>query len=68
MDSLRSKANIGKYTYVVEYLDKIPSKKSYIEAQECAEAGLSYGKSRFANRLVAVKVLKNGNVMHSWPQ
>ena len=68
MGSTKSKDSIAEYTYVVEYVEKLPSKKSYVTAQECAEAGLCYGKSRFVNRLVAVKVLKNGTVTHSWPQ
>ena len=68
MESLKSEASVAKYTYVVEYLEKIPSKKSYLDAQECAEAGLSYGKSRFANRLVTVRILKDGEVTVSWPQ
>ena len=68
MGSTKSKDSIAEYTYVVEYVEKLPSKKSYVTAQECEEAGLSYGKSRFANHLVAIKVLKNGTVTQPWPQ
>ena len=68
MEYARYHPSIAKYTYVVEYVEKKPSKKSYVSAQECADAGLQYGKSTFGKRLVNVSVLEDGKVIGSWQQ
>ena len=38
---------IAQYTYLIEYIERIPSKRNYLDPQECAKAGLQYGKTRF---------------------
>ena len=58
--------SIARYSYIVEYVEKLPSKKSYTDIQECAKAGLQYGTSRFGKRLVNVKVLKDGKFVEAW--
>ena len=68
MDHVRYHPSIAKYTYLVEYVEGLPSKKSYREAQECAEAGLKYGKARFGDRLINIKVLREGKFLDSWRQ
>ena len=68
MEHVRYHPSIARYTYVIEYEERLPSKKSYREAQECAKAGLEYGQARFASRLKNVKVLKDGKVIDSWRQ
>ena len=68
MEQARYHPSIARYTYIVEYVETIESKKSYREAQECAVAGLQYGKARFGSRLVNVRVLKDGKVVESWQQ
>ena len=68
MEHVRYHPSIAKYTYAIDYMETIPSKKSYNTAQECAEAGLKCGKSKFCGRLVKVKVLKDGKVIDTWQQ
>lgn len=68
MDYKEYKTVYGKYTYEVEYIEKIPSKKYYEDAIECANAGLQYGQSRFASRLVKVSLLRDGQIIDSWQQ
>ena len=68
MEQARYHPSIAIYTYIVEYVETIPSKKSYREAQGCAVVGLQYGKARFGCRLVNVRVLKDGKVIESWQQ
>ena len=68
MEHARYHHSIAKYTYAIDYLETLPSKKSYLGAQECADAALKYGKSRFKNRLVNIKILKDGKVVDTWQQ
>ena len=68
MEHARYHPSIAKYTYVVEYREKKPSKKSYTNVQECADAGLQYGSSNFGKKLINVSVLENGKVIGSWRQ
>ena len=49
-------------------MEKLLSKKNYVDARECAMAGLQYGKARFGNDLINVRVLKDGKVIESWQQ
>ena len=59
---------IVKYTNRIEYLEKLPSKKNYVDVRECAMAGLQYGKAKFGNNLINMRVLKEGKVVESWQQ
>ena len=68
MEHVRYHPSIAKYTYTIEYLEKLPSKKKYADAKECAMAGLQYGQARFGNNLINVRVLKDGQVIESWQQ
>ena len=68
MEHVRYHPSIAKYTYRIEYLEKLPSKKNYADAKECAMAGLQYGHARFGNNLINVRVLKDGQVVESWQQ
>ena len=65
MEHARYLPSIAKYTYRIEYVEKLLSKKNYVNAQECALAGLQYGKARFGNKLINVRVLKDGKVVES---
>ena len=38
--------SIAKYTYRIEYVEKLLSKKNYIDARECAMAGLRESQIR----------------------
>ena len=68
MEHVRYHPSITKYTYRIEYVEKLPSKKNYIDARECAMVGLQYGKARFGSNLINVRVLKDGKVIDSWQQ
>ena len=68
MEHARYHPSIAKYTYKIEYVEKQPSKKNYVDARECAMAGLQYGKARFGNDLINVRVLKDSKVIESWQQ
>ena len=68
MEHAKYHPSIARYTYRIEYLEKLPSKKNYGDAKECAMAGLQYGQARFGKDLIDVKVLKDGKVVESWQQ
>lgn len=55
-----------KYTYLIEYIDKLPSKKSYDSAQECADEGLKTARTRFGEKVVNVHVLCGDKRLDSW--
>ena len=55
-----------KFTYVIEYVECLLSKRSYSNIHECANAGLSFGQSKFESKLINVRVLKNGEIVSSW--
>ena len=38
--------SISKYIYRIEYVEKLPSKKNYVDARECAMAGLRESQIR----------------------
>ena len=61
MENARYHPSIAKYTYRIEYVEKLPSKKNYVDARESAMAGFQYGKARFVNDLINVRVLKDGS-------
>ena len=68
MEHAKYNPSNARYTYRIEYLEKLPSKKDYADAKECAMAGLQYGQARFGKDLIDVKVLKDGKVVESWQQ
>ena len=55
-----------KYTFVLEVIERIPSKRSYNTAQEAAEIGLSQGMGKYKDKLVNVHVMKDQEVLESW--
>ena len=67
MEHIRYHPSIAKYTYRIEYLEKLPSKKN-TDAKGCAMVGLQYGQARFGNNLINLRVLKDGKVIESWQQ
>ena len=67
MEHVRYHPSIAKYTYRIEYLEKLPSKKN-ADAKECAMVGLQYGQARFGNNLINLRVLKDSKVIESWQQ
>ena len=68
MEHVRCHPSTAKYTYRIEYLEKLPSKKNYLDAKECVLAGLQYGQARLGKDLIYVRVLKDGKVVESWQQ
>ena len=68
MEHARYYPSMAKYTYRIEYVKKLQSKKNYVDDRECAMAGLQYGKARFGNNLINMRVLKDGKVVESWQQ
>ena len=60
--------NKPRFTYVIEYVKKIPSKRSYSNIQECADVAMSFGQSKFGEKLLNVKIVNDGQVIASWRQ
>ena len=58
----------SKFTYNIEYIEHLPSKRSYSNFEECANASLSFGQAKFGNKLMNVKILKDGVIVSSWRQ
>ena len=52
MEHARYHPSIAKYTYRIEYMAKLQSKKNYVDARDCTMGGLQYGKDRFGNNLI----------------
>ena len=67
MDS-QTKDKCEKYTFVIEHINHLPSKRSYNSVEECASAGLSFGQAKFGEKLVNVTVLQDGWSIVSWRQ
>ena len=67
MDSQKTVVD-EKYTYVIEHVSHLPSKRSYDSLEECARAGLSFGQAKFGEKLVDVKVMQDGKIIASWQQ
>ena len=40
----------SKFMYIIEYVEHLPSKRSYSNFEECANASLSFGQARFGNK------------------
>ena len=64
----RKKEKELKVTYAIEYVECLPSNRSYSNIHQCANAGLSFGQCKFENKLINVRVLKNGEIVSSWRQ
>ena len=46
MEHARYHPSITKYTYRIEYVEKLPRKKNYVDARECTMAGLRESQIR----------------------
>ena len=68
MGHVRYHPSIAKYISRIEYVEKLSSKKNYVDAREYPMAGLQYGTARFGSDLINVRVLKDGKVVESWQQ
>lgn len=58
---------VKRYVYVVEYVEKLPSKKSYADPKQCAQEGLTYAKAKYKDNLLKVHVLDDkNNLLETW--
>ena len=64
----QTKDNHEKYTFIIEPINHLPSKRSYNSVEECASASLSFGQAKFVEKLVNVTVLQDGRSIVSWQQ
>lgn len=56
-----------RYTYVLEFKERIPSKKWYTDPTQCAQQGLSYGTAKYGEeKLLNVHVMENDKIIESW--
>lgn len=49
--------SILKYTYVLTIREDVPSKRSFLSAQEAADNALAFGVARYGDNLLNIKVL-----------
>jgi len=55
----------GKYTFVIEYSSHMPSKRSYIDPNQCAEEALQLAESRYKDKLINIHILKDDRPFQS---
>jgi phosphoribosyl 1,2-cyclic phosphodiesterase len=55
----------GKYSYVIEYKERIPSKRSFNSAEECAELALQIAESKYKEKLINIHILMDDKHIES---
>ena len=58
----------SKYTFVLEVVERLPSKRSFTTAQEAADIGLRQGQQKYKDKLLNVYVLEDQRVLTSWKE
>ena len=55
----------GKYTYIIEYSERIPSKRSFNSAQECAQQAVQFAESKYKDKLINIYIMRDDKLIES---
>ena len=47
----------GKYSFVIEYKELLPSKRSFNSAQECAQQAMRIAECKYKDKLINVHIM-----------
>ena len=55
----------GKYSYIIEYCEQIPSKRSFNSDQECAQQAVQFAEAKYKEKLINIHIMRDDKLIES---
>ena len=54
-----------KYSYIIEYSERLPSKRSFNNARECAQQAVQFAEAKYKDKLINIHIMKDDKHIES---